>query len=148
MQTSVDLRLARHGAIVLLLGLLIGFVITKFHNRGVGDVAHLVGLIGGFGMIALSTLWPKLNLGPTWSTIGAWAWAVCMYCNWLGVVLLGGFGSALLASPVLWDRTAHVLLQLAVWLSLLSTVIVLFGLRKSRTTATTESAVSAIVTAK
>lgn len=127
MQTSVDLRLARHGAIVLLLGLLIGFVITKFHNRGVGDVAHLVGLIGGFGMIALSALWPHLNLGRSLSTVGVWATVACMYLNWLGVVLLGGF----LGSPLLWDRAGHVLLHLAVWLSLISTLIVLFGLRKS-----------------
>lgn len=125
MQTSVDLRLARHGAIVLLLGLLIGFVITKFHNRGAGDAAHLVGLIGGFGMIALSTLWPKLNLARSLSTAGAWVTVACMYLNWLGVVLLGGF----LEPHWLSDRIAPVLLQIAIWLSLLSTLIVLFGLR-------------------
>ncbi len=127
MQTSIDLRLARHGAIVLLLGLLIGFVITKFHNRGAGDAAHLVGLIGGFGMIALSTLWPKLSLGRSLSTVGAWVTVACMYFNWLGVVLLGGFPGA----PQFWDRAAHVLLQAAVWLSLISTGVVLFGLRRS-----------------
>lgn len=143
MQTSVDLRLARHGAIVLLLGLLIGFGIGRFHNRGVGDAAHLVGLIGGFGMIALSTLWPKLNVGRSLSTIGAWATAVCMYFNWLGVVLLGGF----LGSP-LWARAGHVLLQIAIWLSLLSTFIVLFGLRRSGTPTTAEGAMSAIAAAK
>ena len=127
MQTSVDLRLARHGTIVLLLGLLVGFVIGKFHERGVGDAAHLVGLIGGFGTIALSTLWPKLNLGRSLSTVGAWVTVACMYLNWLGVVLLGGF-----LEPVLpWSRVAHVLLQMAIWLSLLSTAIVLFGLRGS-----------------
>lgn len=139
MQTSVDLRLARHGAIVLLLGLLIGFVITKFHNRSVGDAAHLVGLIGGFGMIALSTLWPKLNLGRSWSTVGAWVTVVCMYFNWLGVVLLGGFGGG---------RAGQVLLQVAIWLSLISTGILLFGLRKSTMPATPEDAMSAIATAK
>jgi hypothetical protein len=125
MQSSVDLRLARHGAIVLLLGLLVGFAIGKFHERGVGDAAHLVGLIGGFGMIALSTLWPRLNLGRSLSTVGAWATVACMYLNWLGVVLLGG----LLAPPLLWSRVGQVLLQMAVGLSLLSTLLVLFGLR-------------------
>lgn len=139
MQTSVDLRLARHGAIVLLLGLLIGFVITKFHNRSIGDAAHLVGLIGGFGMIALSTLWPKLNLGRSLSTVGVWVTAACMYLNWLGVVLLGGFGSG---------RAGVVLLQVAIWLSLVSTGILLFGLRKSTIPPTAEDAMSPIAAAK
>lgn len=142
MQTSSDLRLARHGAIVLLLGLLTGFVILKFHNRGAADAAHLVGLIGGFGMIALSALWPKLSLGRAWSVAGAWITVVCMYANWLGCVLLGlgsgpaGSGSPVLGSPLLWDRAARVVLFAAVWLSLLSTLIVLFGLFRPTTPAT------------
>lgn len=151
MATSVDLRLARHGVIVLLLGLLTGFVITRFHNRGAGDAAHLVGLIGGFGTIALAMLWPSLRLGRFWSETGLWATVACMYLNWLGVVLLGAFGSGgsnaalppLLGSPALWDRAAAVLLQIAVWLSLLATLIVLFGLRKPTAPAATRDAMSA-----
>lgn len=150
MPTSVDLRLARYGAIVLLLGLLTGFVITRFHNRGAGDAAHLVGLIGGFGTIALAMLWPKLRLGRVWSETGMWATAACMYLNWLGVVLLGAFGSGpnaghspILGSPLLWDRAAGVLLQIAIGLSLLSTLIILFGLRNPTTAAAAEDAVSA-----
>src|SRR5690242_10047433 len=110
MQTPIDLRLARHGVIVLLLGLLIGFVIGKFHNPRLGNFAHLVGLIGGFGIIALGPLWPRLNLGRSWSGIGAWTMAASMYVNWLGCVLLGAFGSGpktpnspMLGSPLLWD---------------------------------------------
>jgi len=124
MQTSVDLRLARHGVILLLLGLLTGFVIARFHNRSLGDAAHLVGLIGGFGTIALALLWPKLRLNRFWSETGLWATAACMYLNWLGVVLLGAFGSG----PD--GRAGGVLLGIAIWLSLLSALIILFGLRK------------------
>ncbi|MGH8180963.1 MAG: hypothetical protein ACRETR_08295 [Steroidobacteraceae bacterium] len=134
MATSVELRLARHGVIVLLLGLLTGFVIARFHNRSAGDAAHLVGLIGGFGTIALALLWPKLRLGRFWSETGLWATAACMYLNWLGVVLLGAFG---------WGRTGTVLLQIAIGLSLLSTLIILFGLRSPTTAAAAEDAVSA-----
>lgn len=149
MSASVDLRLARHGVIVLLLGLLTGFVIARFHNRGAGDAAHLVGLIGGFGTIALALLWPKLRLARFWSETGLWATAACMYLNWLGVVLLGAFGSGPnagnppLDSALLWARTAGVLLQIAVWLSLLSTVIILFGLRKPMAAPVAEDAMSA-----
>ena len=121
MQPVIDLRLARHGAIVLLLGLLTGFVILKLHDRGAGDAAHLVGLIGGFGMIALSALWPHLALNRAWSAAGVWSTALCMYANWFGCIFLAvGSGPA--------DRAARVLLFAAVWLSLLATLIILFGL--------------------
>jgi hypothetical protein len=33
MGAPTDLRLARHGAILLLLGMLTGFLIVDFHNR-------------------------------------------------------------------------------------------------------------------
>jgi (hydroxyamino)benzene mutase len=136
MRTPIDLRLARHGAILLLLGMLTGFVIVKFHNRGAGNAAHLTGLIGGYGLIALGLLWPKLNLGRFWSGAGAWITATSLYLNWLGLVLQGGFGSGpkatnspLLGSPVLWDHAGGAVLLVAVILSLLSVLIVLIGLR-------------------
>jgi hypothetical protein len=136
MQTSLDLRLARHGIVVLLLGLLTGFVITGFHNRRLGDVAHVVGLIGGFGLIALGLLWPRLNLGRFGSRTGAWMAALSMYLNWLGVVLRGWLGSgpdhvgpSLLGSPLLWDRVGGLALAAGSLLSLLATLIALVGLR-------------------
>jgi hypothetical protein len=137
MRTPIDLRLARHGAILLFLGMLTGFVIVKFHNRGAGNAAHLTGLIGGYGLIALGLLWPKLNLGRFWSGAGAWITAVSLYLNWLGLVVKGGFGSGpqttnspLRNSTLLWDHAGGVVLTIAVILSLLSVLILLVGLRK------------------
>ena len=104
MGSPIDLRLARHGAILLLGGMLTGFVIGDFHNRGVGNAAHLTGLIGGYGLIALGLLWPKLNLGPFWSGAGAWITAASLYLNWLGLVLQGGLGSGRSQSS---EFTAH-----------------------------------------
>ena len=137
MQTPIDLRLARHGAILLLLGMLTGFVIVNFHNRNAGNAAHLTGLIGGYGLIALGLLWPKLNLGRFWSGAGAWITAVSLYLNWLGLVVKGGFGSGpkttnslLSGSTLLWDHAGGVVLTIAVILSLLSVLIILTGLRK------------------
>jgi hydroxylaminobenzene mutase len=136
MGTPIDLRLARHGAILLFLGMLTGFVIVDFHNRNVGNAAHLTGLIGGYGLIALGLLWPRLNLGR-WSGAGAWITAASLYLNWLGLVLQGGFGSdpkapssPRLGSTVLWDHVGGIILMMAVLLSLLSGLIVLIGLRK------------------
>ncbi len=137
MRAPIDLRLARHGAILLLLGMLTGFVIVGSHNRSLGNAAHLTGLIGGYGLIALGLLWPKLDLGRFWSGAGAWISAVSLYLNWLGLFFLAEFGSGPnaanaphLGPTALWDRIGGITLFLAVWLSLASVLVVLFGLRK------------------
>jgi hydroxylaminobenzene mutase len=155
MQMPIDLRLARHGVVVLLLGLLTGFAIPNFHNPHVGDAAHLVGLIGGYGIIALGLLWPRLSLGRFLSGAGAWMIAVSMYLNWLGCILLGAFGSgptatnsAMMGSPLLWDRAGQVALLIGAWLSLVATIVVLVGLRKLTAPAETRGAMPAAVTTK
>jgi hydroxylaminobenzene mutase len=148
MRTPIDLRLARHGAILLLLGMLTGFVIVNFHNRNLGNAAHLTALIGGYGLIALGLLWPKLNLGRFWSGAGAWITAASLYLNWLGLVLRGGFGSDPKATNSLWDHAGLVVLQIAVLLSLVSVLIVLFGLRKLAAPADPQGPVSAMISTK
>jgi hypothetical protein len=50
MRTPIDPCRARHGAILLLLGMITGFVIVRFHNRGTANAAHLTGLIRGYGL--------------------------------------------------------------------------------------------------
>jgi hypothetical protein len=143
MRTSIDLRLARHGAILLLLGLLTGFVIGNFHSRNIGNAAHLTGLIGGYGLIAVGLLWPKLNLRRSLSAAGAWITAASAYLNWLGLVLKDGF-----ATPFVWGRAGDIVLTMAVLLSLLSVVVVLIGLRKLAAPADTESVLSAMIATK
>lgn len=39
MRLPIDLRLARHGVIVLLLGMLTGFMIGSFHSRNLGNAS-------------------------------------------------------------------------------------------------------------
>jgi len=143
MQHSLDLPLARHGVIVLLLGLLTGFVIGQFHTRSLGNAAHLTGLIGGFGLIALALLWPKLNLGHRAGVAAAWMTAGSMYLNWLGLVVQGALGQGATqthpASLPLASRAAGLILTVAVVLSLASTLMILFGLRKLRPSAAWDS---------
>lgn len=124
MQTPIDLRLARHGIIVLLLGLLTGFGIPRFHDPHLGNAAHLVGLIGGFGIVAFGLLWPRLNLGRSWSALGAWIAVSSMYLSWLGLVLRGVCGSGVGA------QAGQVAVALGAWLSLVAASVVLVGLRK------------------
>jgi (hydroxyamino)benzene mutase len=156
MRAPIDLRLARHGAILLLLGMLTGFVILNFHNRNIGNAAHLTGLIGGYGLIALGLLWPKLNLGRFWSGAGAWITVASLYLNWLGLVVQGSFGSGpnTANSPaaqdwtLLWDHAGGVVLAIAIILSLFSVRIVLIGLRKLGAPSDPQGAVSATITTK
>jgi hydroxylaminobenzene mutase len=136
-RTQIDLRLARHGAILLLLGMLTGFVIHDFRNRGAGDTAHLAGLMGGYGLIAIGLLWPKLDLGHFWAGAGAWITAASLYLNWLGVLFLAlGNGpnatadSSIPGSPAFWHAAGGIVLKAAVLLSLASVLIVLAGLRR------------------
>ncbi len=131
----IDLRLARHGAILLFLGMLTGFLIGNSHNPHAANGAHLTGLIGGYGLISLGLLWPKLKLARLWSAVGAWVTAVSLYLNWVGLFVLAEFGSGPNAAnaphlgPIaLWDRAGGFTLMIAVILSLASGIFVLVGL--------------------
>ena len=121
----LDLRIARHGVIVLLLGMLTGFFIGRFHSHTLGNAAHLTGLLGGYGLIAIGLLWPRLNLGRSWSAAGAWITIVSMYLNWAGLVLQDAFGKA--AGPL--AHSGPLVLAIAVALSLASAGFLLAGFR-------------------
>jgi hypothetical protein len=153
-RAPIELRLARHGAILLLLALLTGFVIGNLHNRQAGVAAHVTGLIGGYGLIALCPLWPKLSIGRVCSGAGVWITAASLYLSWLGL-LFKGFaygpqapGSPLPVPSLVWDRAAAITLTMAVLLSLLSVLILLIGLRKLTTPAATEGAAIAMIATK
>jgi hypothetical protein len=148
MHIPIDLRLARHGAILLLLGMLNGFFIMNSHNPKTGNAAHLTGLIGGYGLIALGLLWPKLKLGRLWSTVGALATAGSLYLNWFGLFVLAEFGSGPNAETAphlgptgLWDRVGGLILMIAIITSLISGVLVLIGLRNLSAPALSSEAV-------
>ncbi len=125
MGLSLDLRIARHGVLVLLLGMLTGFFIPRFHSHALANAAHLTGLIGGYGLIAMGLLWPKLSLRGGWSVTGAWLTIVSMYLNWAGLVLQDAFGSA----ANLLKRSGPIVLVVAIVLSLASVAVILTGLR-------------------
>ncbi len=136
MQDAILLRFARHGTLLLLAGLLTGFGIGQFHSRQLGNAAHLAGLVGGFGLIAVGWLWPRLNLRPRWSQFGAWTFIFSMHLSWLGLALkaaLGGAPDAPLNSAgpgaASWDVISGLILLVAAVLSVAATLIMLVGLR-------------------
>jgi hypothetical protein len=139
MQDTLLLHFARHGTLLLLAGLLTGFEIDKFHSHHLGNVSHLTGLIGGFGLIGVGWLWPRLRLRPRWSQLGAWSFIISMHLSWLGLALKGALGSASDAplssvgqGAALWDAIAISILEIAAPLSVAATLITLVGLRPIR----------------
>jgi hypothetical protein len=139
MQDTLLLRFARHGTLLLLAGLLTGLGIGKFHSHQLGNAAHLAGLIGGFGLIAVGWLWPRLRLGSRWSRFGAWSLIASMHLSWLGLALKAALGSASDA-PLMsvgqgaasWDAISGLILLVGAILSLVGTLIMLIGLRPIR----------------
>lgn len=87
MHNTLSFRFARHGALLLLAGLLTGGVLNRLPDHHLGNAAHVTALIGGFGLIGVGWIWPHLRLGPTSSRLGAWTFIVAMHLNWLGLVL-------------------------------------------------------------
>lgn len=141
-QDTLLLRFARHGALLLLAGLLTGLGIGKFHSHQFGNAAHLAGLIGGFGLLAVAWLWPRLSLGPRWSQLGAWSFIFSMHLSWLGLILKAALGSAPDAplnsvgqGATSWDAISGVILLVGAVLSLVGTIILLVGLRAIRPSA-------------
>jgi hypothetical protein len=55
-------RLIWHGMFLFLLGLLTGFMETKFTNPRMGLAAHLEGVMNGTFLIALGAVWMKVRL--------------------------------------------------------------------------------------
>jgi hypothetical protein len=139
MLDSAFLRFARHGTWLLLAGLLTGFGMGKFHSHHLANAAHVTGLIGGFGLIAVGALWSRLTLGPRWSQIGAWTFIISMQLSWLGLVLKGALGSGsdaplntLGPGAGSWDAISGLVLVVAAILAVAATVVLLVGLRQNR----------------
>jgi len=57
-------RLMWHGMFLFLLGLLTGFVETKFVNVRMGLTAHLEGVMNGIFLLALGAAWAEVRLSP------------------------------------------------------------------------------------
>jgi (hydroxyamino)benzene mutase len=55
-------RLIWHGMFLFLLGLLTGFVETKFANPRMGLAAHLEGVMTGTFLVALGAVWMEVRL--------------------------------------------------------------------------------------
>jgi hydroxylaminobenzene mutase len=92
-------RLMWHGMCLFLLGLLTGFVESRFANVRMGLAAHLEGVMNGIFLLAVAAVWTSVRLSPRAKTIAFWIALYDTYGNWLATTLAAIFGTAAL-SPI------------------------------------------------
>ena len=75
-------KLIWHGMFLFLLGLLTGFVETKFANPRMGLAAHLEGVMNGTFLIALGAIWTEMQESSVIEPIAFWTTLYGTYMNW------------------------------------------------------------------
>jgi hydroxylaminobenzene mutase len=131
-------RLMWHGMFLFLLGLLTGFLETKFVNPRMGLAAHLEGVMNGIFLLALGAAWAEVRLSPRLKLGAYWTALYGAYVNWAAVVLAPILGTAALSpitsaghSGLPWQETLVTISLMSVGIVIIvSTVLVLWGLRK------------------
>ena len=88
-----------HGMLLILLGLVTGFVEQRFTNVRMGLAAHLEGVMNGIFLLALGAVWNEVRLSPAAKAIAYWTALYGTYVNWLVTTLAAIFGTAAL-SPI------------------------------------------------
>ena len=134
-------RLMWHGMYLFLLGLITGFVETRFSNVRMGLAAHLEGVMNGTFLLALGAAWPEVKLPPAAKAIAYWAALYGTYLNWFFTMLAAVLGTAAL-SPITgaghsgqpWQETLVTAGFMSVGLVIVAfAVMALWGLRGKAT---------------
>ena len=126
-----------HGMFLFLLGLISGFLEQKFVNPRMGLAAHLEGVMLGTFLVALGAIWGYVNLSARIKAIAYWVALYSAYVNWATTTLAAALGTYAL-SPITgmghhgqpWQESLVTALFMSVGIAaLISTVIILWGLR-------------------
>jgi (hydroxyamino)benzene mutase len=132
-------RLIWHGMFLFLLGLLTGFVETKFANPRMGLAAHLEGVMNGTFLVALGAVWMEVRLPLKLKAAAYWSALYGAYINWATTALAGALGTGAL-SPITgaghhalpWQETLIMAIFMSVGLAIVgSSILVLWGLRRA-----------------
>jgi len=134
---SANRRLMWHGMFLFLLGLLTGFVESRFTNLRMGLAAHLEGVMNGIFLIALGAAWSSVRLSPKTKSGAYWIALYGTYANWFVTTLAAVFGTAAL-SPITgaghsgqgWQESVVTIGFMTVGVAtVVLSVLVLWGLR-------------------
>jgi hydroxylaminobenzene mutase len=134
-------KLIWHGMFLFLLGLLTGFVETKFTNPRMGLAAHLEGVMNGTFLVALGAVWIEVRLSAKVKAAAYWSALYGAYVNWAATALGAAFGVAALSpitgarhSALPWQEGFITALFMSVGLAIVgSSIMVLWGLRRAAT---------------
>jgi len=86
-------RLMRAGALLFLLGLLVGFAVPALANPRMGLSSHLEGVMNGMLLLVLGVVWERLRLGPRAHQIGVTLALFGTYTNWATTLLAAALGA-------------------------------------------------------
>jgi hydroxylaminobenzene mutase len=131
-------RLMWHGMFLFLLGLITGFIESRFANVRMGLAAHLEGVMNGIFLIALGAAWREVRLTPARKVIVFWTALYGTYANWAVTTLAAILGTSSLspltgASPGAppWQEALVTIGFLSVGLAIVGgAVLILWGLRR------------------
>ncbi|MEN8723541.1 MAG: hypothetical protein ABF335_11730 [Alphaproteobacteria bacterium] len=78
--------LIRYGFILILLGLLAGFLGPMAKAPSLLISSHMIGMMGGILLIAMGAVWSRFTLSERGKSILKWSWLYTNFGNWLGVL--------------------------------------------------------------
>jgi hydroxylaminobenzene mutase len=93
-------RLLRTGAVLFLLGLLVGFGVPRFAVPRLALSAHLLAIMQATLQLALGLLWPKLRLTPRSSQVGSGVAIYGFSGAWVANVLAAFWGAGAAMVPM------------------------------------------------
>ncbi len=99
-QLTISRRLVRLGILLVLLGLLTGFLVQKVANPRMGLSAHLEGIMNGMLLAVLGLVWERLRLSRRLSSITSWLAMYSTYASWAFTLLAAFWGAGATMMPI------------------------------------------------
>ena len=90
----MERRLAFHGMLLFLLGLLMGTVVQSVANPRIGLSAHTGALLNGVFLVALAAVWRWQRLAPGTMLLTYWLAVAGSYVSCVALFCAGVFGTS------------------------------------------------------
>lgn len=92
--SDAALRLCRHGALLFLLGLVNGAIVSNLPNSRMGLSAHLAAVQNGMVLLIFGLLWERLALSARAARIAEQSCIFSLYAIWAALFLAAVFGTS------------------------------------------------------
>jgi hydroxylaminobenzene mutase len=132
-------RLIFLGALLFLLGLLVGLVVPLLANPRMGVSSHIEGVLNGMFLIILGLIWDRLVLSDKWLKVTYWLAIYGTFMNWFGILIAAVFNGGKMLGIMAEGQEGHPIVEAVVGFSLISlsaamvvvSIAILVGLRRS-----------------